>query len=176
MRKKSIFQKLAITLSLLLSLGLWLASGTTLAANKGGLPALAEDVHELKGQVKSLLKTYAIGDTGPAGGKVFYTTNNGLHGLEAAPEDQSDDSHGNFNVHWGSIIPLVGASGTTVGAGARNTDVIVLSQGDDRSANQGVFTAAQIAATYNLNGYIDWFLPSKAELNLMYENQAKLFK
>ena len=34
---------------------------------------------------------YAIGDTGPSGvGIVFYTPDGGLHGLEAAPVDQSD--------------------------------------------------------------------------------------
>ena len=33
---------------------------------------------------------YAIGDTGPSGvGIVFYVTDGGLHGLEAAPSDQS---------------------------------------------------------------------------------------
>lgn len=32
------------------------------------------------------VKLYAIGDTGPSGvGKVFYITDGGLHGLEAAP-------------------------------------------------------------------------------------------
>jgi len=30
---------------------------------------------------------YAVGDTGPAGGIVFYTSDGGLHGLEAAPAD-----------------------------------------------------------------------------------------
>jgi len=32
---------------------------------------------------------YAIGDTGAADGIVFYITDGGLHGLEAAPVDQA---------------------------------------------------------------------------------------
>ncbi len=32
---------------------------------------------------------YVIGGTGPAGGFVFHVTDDGLHGLEAAPVDQS---------------------------------------------------------------------------------------
>ena len=35
--------------------------------------------------------TYAVGDTGPSGvGIVFYTSDGGAHGLEAAPSDQGD--------------------------------------------------------------------------------------
>jgi hypothetical protein len=62
--------------------------------------------------------TYAIGDDGPAGGKVFYVTNGGLHGLEAAPVDQSDAAE------WGCFENNVtGAVGTAIGTGAQNTDV-----------------------------------------------------
>ena len=37
----------------------------------------------------SMKNNYAIGDTGPASGIVLYVTGGGLHGLEAAPEDQT---------------------------------------------------------------------------------------
>ena len=43
--------------------------------------------------------TYEIGDTGPAGGIVFYVTDGGLHGLEAAPEDQDRGE-------WGCVEQL----------------------------------------------------------------------
>ena len=32
--------------------------------------------------------------------------------------------------------------------------------------------AAKIADDYTLHGYIDWFLPSKDELNLLYQQKA----
>ena len=102
---------------------------------------------------------YAIGDTGPAGGKVFYITGGGLHGLEAAPVDQSD-------AEWGCDgVNLAGASRTAVGAGVPNTADIVW------GCDGAVTTAADIADAYTLNGYYDWFLPSKDELELLYQQK-----
>jgi hypothetical protein len=103
---------------------------------------------------------YHIGDNGPAGGKVFYLSDNtGLHGLEAAPADQSSDAAWGC---WGTTIS--GAQGTAVGTGVANTTAIVAGC----SAN----TASKIADAYTLNGYTDWFLPSMDELNLLYEQKA----
>jgi hypothetical protein len=103
---------------------------------------------------------YNVGDTGPAGGFVFYVTDGGLHGLEAAPVDQTSSA-------WGCYEDDVsGAVGTDIGTGAQNTDAIVSSVCDDGSP------AALAATGYELNGYTDWFLPSRNELNLMYENLA----
>jgi hypothetical protein len=99
--------------------------------------------------------TYHIGDTGQAGGIVFYVTDAGLHGLEAAPIDQSTSE-------WGCEgSSISGAQGTAIGTGAANTTVIVAGC---NVAN----TAAKVADAYALNGYNDWFLPSKDELNQMY--------
>ena len=100
--------------------------------------------------------TYEIGDTGPAGGIVFYVTDGGLHGLEAATEDQ-DSGDG---APWGCGGTPTGAKGTAVGTGSQNTAKIV--QG---CATDGI--AASLAANYELNGYTDWFLPSEGELDLM---------
>jgi hypothetical protein len=49
--------------------------------------------------------TYAIGDTGPAGGIVFYITDGGLHGMEATPDDQ----HEGIGLCFSGVIP--GADG-----------------------------------------------------------------
>jgi Protein of unknown function (DUF1566) len=103
---------------------------------------------------------FHIGDNGPAGGKVFYLSDStGLHGLEAAPVDQSSSVWGCY----GSQIS--GADGTAVGTGAANTAAIVAGCSE---AN----TAAKIADDYTLNGYTDWFLPSRDELSLLYQQKT----
>jgi hypothetical protein len=104
---------------------------------------------------------YQIGDRGPAGGFVFYVTDGGLHGLEAAPVDQSEGTG------WGCYEDNVtGAVDTDIGTGAQNTEAIVSFECDDGSP------AALAATGYELSGYDDWFLPSKDELNLMWTNLA----
>jgi hypothetical protein len=53
-----------------------------------------------------------------------------------------------------------------VGDGKRNTQIIL--EALRRAKETG--RAAQVCAGYELNGYRDWFLPSKDELDLMYKN------
>ena len=110
--------------------------------------------------ITSTPPVYAIGDTGPAGGLVFRVDANGQHGLEAAPADHSD------YVPWGcSGTEIVGADELGIGGGAQNTLDIL--NGCAESA-----TAAELASDYVYGGYDDWYLPSKDELNAMYENLA----
>jgi hypothetical protein len=98
---------------------------------------------------------FIIGDTGPAGGKVFYLTDaTGLHGLEAAPADQSG------GILWGCYGTTVAGTSMAIGTGKANTTAI--------NAQCGTGTAASIAANYSLNGISDWYLPSRDELNLLY--------
>lgn len=116
---------------------------------------------------------YEIGKTGPAGGIVFHISDGGgsrvrgYHGLEAAPVDQTTFDLG--LAPWGCYsdavtIPVPGAEGIVVGTGKQNTlDILAAC-----AAFPGI--AAELAANYELNGYTDWFLPSKEELNLMYRN------
>ena len=102
---------------------------------------------------------YQISNTGPAGGIVFYITNGGLNGLEAAPVDQSN------GVIWGCYgVDIAGAYGTEVGTGTANTVAIV------NGCSEPNF-AAKAAADYIYNGYSDWFLPSKDELDLLYQQR-----
>jgi hypothetical protein len=106
---------------------------------------------------------YAIGDTGPAGGKVFYITDGGSHGLEAAPVDQVGPLIP--GAEWGCVGAfIIGADGTVIGTGAQNTADILVGCTDTP-------IAADIAAGYSLNGFSDWFLPSKDELNELYLNK-----
>ena len=57
-----------------------------------------------------------MGDIGPAGGIVFYVSEDGLHGLEAATEVIPG------NPEWGCIFTeMNGAGGVRVGIGRRDT-------------------------------------------------------
>jgi hypothetical protein len=102
---------------------------------------------------------YKIGDTGPAGGIVFYDKGFSLDGwryLEAAPAIPKVEAV------WGPNTNVVG-TGTEVGSGRRNTRLIIMVLGANESA-------ARLCANLNVNGYNDWFLPSIDELDLMYKN------
>ena len=105
--------------------------------------------------------SYAIGDIGPSGvGKVFYITDGGLHGLEAAPSDQSTAQL------WSNITSAsIGTTGTAIGTGSGNTDAIIGQSGHTTSA-------AQVCRSYHGGGLTDWFLPSKDELNTLYQNKT----
>jgi hypothetical protein len=113
--------------------------------------------------VSALKTVLKIGDTGPAGGFIFYDkgrVSNGWRYLEAAPSDQS------YGIQWsnGNYIDI--RTGTVVGTGRANTDAIIAAQG---SGNY----AATLCKNLKINGFSDWFLPSKDELNLMYTNIRK---
>ena len=99
--------------------------------------------------------TYSIGETGPAGGIVFYTTDRGRHGLEAAAADSTSSV-------WGCYGDFIGSTPLAIGKGAANTAAIVA--GCVSAEN----TAAEVANAYELNSFADWFLPSRDELNLLY--------
>ena len=104
---------------------------------------------------------YAIGDDGPGGGIVFSVSADGLTGLEAAPEDQSN------GVVWCSFIDIAGVDNISNAAtpdpnsGAHNTPLI--------AAACGSTSAAAVAAAYEWpNDQTDGFLPNKEELDQMF--------
>jgi len=108
---------------------------------------------------------YNIGETGPAGGLIFYVNpnyaNDGWRYLEAAPNDQST------GILWdyGKDV-ATGATATVVGTGQANTQTIVKALG---AGSYGSY-AAQLCDDLTQGGYSEWFLPSKDELNEMREN------
>jgi len=109
------------------------------------------------------MPAYNIGDTGPAGGIIFYdkgSTTNGWRYLEAAPESTE------FSAEWGADGQNVLGTDMSVGSGRRNTQLIVEHLNSRGESNR----AAQLCAAMNIDGFTDWFLPSKDELNLMYIN------
>ncbi len=122
--------------------------------NQAELDALQSKVALLQSLVDEFHPVFAIGDEGPAGGIVFHITDDGAHGLEAAPENQPSGE-------WGCYLTdIAGADGLAVGDGAQNTADILA------GCNE-VGIAAKIAADYTLNGHTDWFLPSRFELDLL---------
>ena len=92
------------------------------------------------------------------GGIIAYVDNSGEHGLIAASSDQSD------GIQWYNGSNIVTGTGTIIGAGQSNTQKIIQAQG---SGNY----AAKLCDDLVLNGYNDWFLPSKDELNELYKNR-----
>jgi hypothetical protein len=93
------------------------------------------------------------------GGIVFYIDNTGLHGLVAATADLGTGSS------WGCYGSAVaGADGTAMGTGNQNT--IDIAKG---CAEAG--TAAKVCSDYVSGGFSDWYLPSKDELNLMFQQK-----
>jgi hypothetical protein len=108
-------------------------------------------------------KIYNIGDPGPAGGTVFFDrgfTGDGWRYLEAAPPGSE------FKAEWGSYRQNVTNTMTGVGFGRENTRLIVERLTGLREINR----AAQLCASLDINGYKDWFLPSRDELDLIYKN------
>jgi hypothetical protein len=97
--------------------------------------------------------TFSIGEV-YSGGIIFLLDDYG-GGLVSTENDQNTSSR------WGCHGIMIGGTSTIVGAGAANTTSIVSSCSED-----GI--AALICNDLFLNGYNDWILPSKDELNLMY--------
>jgi hypothetical protein len=91
-----------------------------------------------------------------AGGYVFYLDETGDHGLACAPSDLG-------SALWGCYGTSIFGTQTDIGSGAANTAIIVAN-----CAETGI--AGRLCNDLELNGYTDWFLPSRDELNLVYTN------
>ncbi len=121
-------------------------------------------------------ETYTLGQTGPAGGIVFYDKgfySLGWRFLEASTTDVN-------NLEWGCLGSLVNnTSKTDIGTGLLNS-ILNANFHDNlnnfytnpaicNAANNGT-VAAKSALTFEFQNKKDWFLPSQDELSLMYTN------
>jgi len=133
--------------------------------------------------------TCAVGDMGPGGGTVFYVAssqftstgsacNTACRYLEAAPtgwikspsytgQNVCLPSADKFSLDprcvWSSNTSSwtqIWSSGTAIGTGYANTSAMIT-----QSSTAG--TAATVARAFQGGGKIDWFLPSKDELNAL---------
>jgi hypothetical protein len=107
---------------------------------------------------------YAIGETGPAGGIVFYdkgSNSGGWRYLEAAPASTEGK-----DLQWSVSSFDTSAKGVDAGTGKQNTRNIL-----DASVQAAINApAARFCDRLEYGGYDDWYLPSKNELGLMYMN------
>jgi hypothetical protein len=104
---------------------------------------------------------YVLGDTGPAGGLIFYDSgsfhsdgNGNWRYLEAAAVDQG-------SVSMKTVQTLTSGTGTAIGTGKANTTLLIAS---------GISPAATLCTNHNGGGYTDWFFPSIDELSAIYTN------
>ena len=115
-----------------------------------------------------------------AGGIVFYIDSTGLRGLVAADPDDLAELPYSISLDsgiWGSE-DFIGTK-ADIGTGKKNTKLILEKASPDWHIKKGWLsdsrkpvpkTAARLCADLSLNGYKDWFLPSKDELVLMIKN------
>jgi len=99
--------------------------------------------------------TFAIGQK-YQGGYIFYLDATRHHGLIASTHDQA-------KIAWGNPNIATGATGSEVGTGKTNTALILAALGSGDYA-------AYYCGNQSIDGYSDWFLPSKDELQLMRTN------
>lgn len=128
-------------------------AGTNVTVTGNGTTASPYVVNSTGGTILNIGDSYQ-------GGIIFWLDATGQNGLIAATTDQSTE------IRWYN-----GSNTTTnavrqgIGAGLYNTERII--------ANQGAGSyAAQLCSNYQGGGYGDWYLPSKYELDLLYQQKA----
>jgi uncharacterized repeat protein (TIGR02543 family) len=121
-----------------------------------------------------------VGNTGPGGGIVFYVQAAGgtfacgatlastCKYLEAAPTTGTNswtDARYEWSGNWTTLVGTADAIGT----GHKNTEAIVTQSGGGTTAGK----AGTIARAYRgPNNLLDWYLPSKDELEALYNQRT----
>jgi hypothetical protein len=124
----------------------------------------------VSGNPTIVVKTYVVGDFAH-GGIVFWVDETGQHGLVCAKTDQST------GVRWyAGTYGYTQAKGDGPFAGEANTSIIIAAHvaiGDDGS----IYAARicnELQVTEGDKTYGDWYLPSREELKMMYQNKAAI--
>ncbi len=125
---------------------------------------------------------YNIGDTGPAGGIIFYVSETGFtvegkgtcHYLEAVPDNQKTftwwGDEGTLVDEITTFAESINEEASWIGNGRKDTLLIV-----EHMERKGITgTAAQFCDALNTGGKDDWYLPSLGELNEMYKQMVFL--
>ena len=126
---------------------------------------------------------YTVGEKGPAGGIIIYDVDadnsdenngagpddlslekNGWRYLEVAPEDAGTSTY-----LFGSNGEY--ATGEKKGDGKSNTEILLNAMSEVKTIS---FPAAETRNSYKAGGFMDWYLPSRDELNLMYTYKDKI--
>ncbi|MFK8037274.1 MAG: hypothetical protein AB8B74_03205 [Crocinitomicaceae bacterium] len=90
---------------------------------------------------------------GPAGGRIIYLDNNG-GGIEVAADFVTEPGN------WGCQGNFINTTNDEIGTGQANTNQIM----SECESN----TLAKVCDDYEQNGYADYYMPSIAELELIY--------
>ena len=132
---------------------------------------------------------FEVGDYGPSCvGKVFYVTDGGLHGLEAAPPNWYQGSEEASSVAWINGDPQVdenddiyqktqsttnGNTSEAIGTGLANSNAIVAQV--EEAGGTDIPYAAALCLDYSVGAgdylFNDWFLPSRDELAQLFTNR-----
>lgn len=146
----------------------WNGSVWVLDSDTFSAPFISADLDDINDVLISPA-TYAIGDTGPAGGKIFITPSTAGNAtgkyFEAAPVSAEVTRSWATGGNQSTVVS--GADGTAIGTGAQNTIDIVAQSGNDSATS-----AAAYASEYEYGGFSDWFLPSQDELAQLRANRV----
>ena len=136
-------------------------------------------------EISDINLTFALGDTGPAGGKIIYIDPTGFevtsttaafttytaYYLEAAPANAVGGTGVETTIRWSTRTdsPYPNVTGTllTIGSGRNNTALIIAAEKALYPSDTYIY-AALACDNYSIAGYNDWFLPSRDELNQLY--------
>ena len=136
-------------------------------------------------EISDINLTLALGDTGPAGGKIIYIEPTGFtvtstttafttytaYYLEAAPANAVGGTGAQTAMRWStrSSSPYPDVTGTilAIGYGRNHTALIIAAEKAAYPSDTYIY-AALACDNYSASGFTDWFLPSQGELYQLY--------